>query len=102
MRVFVFYDLPSKTKKERQVYNIFHSFLLKNGFYMIQWSIYCCLARNDDFAKKIIDRISKNTPKEGDVRCLEITENQYQNIRLFAGFRSRQELIASVEEVLEI
>ena len=102
MRVFVMYDLPVVNKKDSIDANKFNAFLMKNGFYMIQESVYCCLARNDDFARKIIDKVSQNTPKKGDVRCFKITEEQYQNIHIFSGQKSTQELLTTMEKVIEI
>ena len=96
------YDLPSVSRRDSHEYNIFHNFLLKNGFYMMQESIYCCLARNDDFARKVIDKVANNTPKKGDVRCLKLTEEQYQNIQVFCGQRSSQELFTTIERIIEI
>lgn len=102
MRILVMYDLPSRTKPDVREYSLFHNFLIKNGFYMIQESIYCCLARNADFTEKIIQKIADNTPKKGDVRCLKITEKQYQEIRLFVGEKSAQELLTTMEPIVEI
>lgn len=39
MRVLCFFDLPVKTKRERKQATQFRSFLIKDGFYMIQFSI---------------------------------------------------------------
>ncbi len=102
MRVFVIYDLPSVTKSNHQMYTQFHGFLIKNGFYMIQESIYCCLARNQDFAQLIVVKVGKNSPKYGDIRCFMITEKQYQNIKIFSGNKSLQEQLAIINPIVEI
>ena len=46
MRVLVFFDLPVLTAKERREYRRFRNELLKNGFIMLQESVYCKLALN--------------------------------------------------------
>lgn len=102
MRVLVIYDLPSLSKKHHKNYSLFHNFLLKNGFYMLQESIYCCLARNHHFTQLIIEKVGKNSPDLGDVRCFAITEKQYQNIKIFTGKKSFQEKIISLDPLLEI
>lgn len=102
MRILLMYDLPSTTVKAQKIYNVFHSFLLKNGFYMIQESIYCCFAKSYMTAKLVIKKVQKNSPKVGDVRCLVITEKQYQEMHFFAGKRSYQEMLFNPDPILEI
>lgn len=41
MRVIVMFDLPVLTAQERRDYTRFRKHLLKNGFLMMQESIYC-------------------------------------------------------------
>ena len=102
MRILLMYDLPSTTKAAQKIYREFNGFLLKNGFYMIQESIYCCFAKSYITAKLIITKVKKHSPKLGDVRCLMITEKQYQEITLFSGRKSFQEELFSPEPILEI
>lgn len=40
MRLFVMFDLPTNTAAERKAAGKFRNFLLKDGFYMMQYSIY--------------------------------------------------------------
>lgn len=40
MRVVVFFDLPTETAEERRDYRRFRAALLKNGFFMMQESVY--------------------------------------------------------------
>lgn len=40
MWLFVFFDLPVKTKPERRTATRFRNFLLKDGYMMIQFSVY--------------------------------------------------------------
>jgi len=39
MWVFVHFDLPTETKKDRKNYTEFRKFLIKDGFMMMQFSI---------------------------------------------------------------
>ncbi len=102
MRILLMYDLPSTTKKAQQIYREFNGFLLKNGFYMLQESVYCCFAKSYMTAKLIVTKIKKNSPILGDVRCLIITEKQYQEISFFSGKPSFQEELFNPEPILEI
>lgn len=40
MRVFVFFDLPTATAAERREYSRFRKSLIKEGFLMMQESVY--------------------------------------------------------------
>lgn len=85
MRVFVFFDLPILTKEERRAYTKFRKFLIKNGFLMIQESVYCKLALNGIAVRTIIDQVHKNSPAGGLVQLLTVTEKQYAKMDLIIG-----------------
>lgn len=65
MRVLVFFDLPVTTSENRRAYVHFRKFLLKNGFLMLQESVYCKLALNSTAVNAIVENIHKNKPEEG-------------------------------------
>ena len=60
MRVLVFFDLPVTTSENRRAYVHFRKFLLKNGFLMLQESVYCKLALNSTAVNAIVENIHKN------------------------------------------
>ena len=47
MRLIVFFDLPMVTDKDHREYAQFHKFLVKNGFIMMQKSVYTKLVINN-------------------------------------------------------
>ena len=73
MRLFVLYDLPVTTDEYRRAYQRFHKFLIKDGYDMLQYSIYCRLCNGHDAIDKHIKRIEYNTPSKGNVRIIKIT-----------------------------
>lgn len=73
MRVLVFFDLPVVKSEHRRAYARFRKFLLKNGFMMLQESVYCKLALNGTAANTIISNVHKNKPEEGLVQLLTVT-----------------------------
>ena len=77
MRVLVFFDLPVLTSENRRAYAKFRRFLLKNGFLMLQESVYCKLALNSSVVNAIVDNVHKNKPEEGLIQLLTVTEKQY-------------------------
>ena len=85
MRVLVFFDLPVTTSENRRAYAKFRKFLLKNGFMMLQESLYCKLALNGTAANVIISNIHKNKPDEGLVQLLTVTEKQYSKMDIIVG-----------------
>lgn len=100
MRVIVFFDLPSVTHSELQIYRKFRKFLISEGFIMMQESVYSKLAMNGTTAKLICDKVKKNTPNDGIVQILTITENQFSGIEYVVG--SRQSMIVDTEKRLII
>lgn len=85
MRVIVFFDLPVITAEQRRVYTRFRKFLIKNGFMMMQESVYCKLALNPTVAESIRDNVKKNKPEAGIVQMMTITEKQFENIEFVTG-----------------
>lgn len=99
MRIMVFFDLPVVTGDQRRAYTKFRKFLLKSGFMMMQESVYCKLALNGTVAKGIIDNVHKNSPGEGLVQLLSVTEKQYAKIDMIVG-SSKSEVLDSDERLV--
>ncbi len=85
MRVMVLFDLPTDTSVDRHNYSKFRRFLIKNGFMMMQESVYIKLAINQNAATSIVDIIKKNKPPLGLVQILTITEKQFSKIEIITG-----------------
>ena len=99
MRVIVMFDLPVITEKERKIATKFRKYLLDEGFIMMQYSVYSRICKNNDNLNKHIKRLKINAPKNGNIRLLQITENQYNNMIMFSGTKSVEEEI-SIENLL--
>ena len=83
--ILAMFDLPTNTKKERKDYTIFRNNPLKDGFTMLQYSVYirhCASKENADVHRK---RIRDFLPPEGEVRLLNITDKQYGRMETFWG-----------------
>lgn len=85
MRLLVFFDLPVKTKKERHVATSFRNFLLKDGYHMLQFSLYTRVCNGMDAVAKHKGRLYARLPDNGSVRLLTITEKQYESIEILVG-----------------
>ena len=77
----IFFDLPMLTREETRCYNKFHKFLLKNGYVMMQYSIYSKILPNKDSVNWHMEVLKKNLPPDGSVMSLCITEKQYAGMK---------------------
>lgn len=101
MRLMVFFDLPMLTDKNRRDYAVFHKFLEKNGFIMMQKSVYTKLVINNVTSKLIRDKVKNNVPSVGLVELLEITENQFARIEYILG-EEQNKTLDSMDRLTEI
>ena len=85
MRILVFFDLPVVKENERKVYAQFRRFLLNDGYDMVQFSVYSRLCNGTDMTNKHLKRLNNMLPSKGSVRCLTITEKQYENMKFLVG-----------------
>lgn len=85
MWIFIFFDLPTETKKERKIYAQFRKNLLRDGFTMFQFSIYLRHCPSRENAEVHIKRVKGWLPKEGYVGILTITDKQFGQMELFRG-----------------
>lgn len=85
MRILVMFDLPVETTEQKREYRRFRNYLIKNGFLMLQESIYSKLALNQTVAESVAKSVRKNKPKEGLVQMLVITEKQFSRMELISG-----------------
>lgn len=99
MRIIVFFDLPVKTKTQRRVATQFRNFLLKDGYFMIQYSVYSRICNGYDDVEKHKIRLRAHKPDNGSVRALVITEKQYEKIELIIGDRVSEEEHAVFEQL---
>lgn len=91
MWVFVFFDLPTETKKNRKDAARFRKDLEKDGFSMMQFSVYVRHCPSKENMDVHIKRIQMAIPPAGQVSILSITDKQYGNILNFQG-KSQQNL----------
>jgi len=80
MWLFVFFDLPVETKKERKAAADFRKSLMKDGFAMLQFSVYSRHCASDESSQVHIKRTSAAVPEKGQVSILKITDRQYGEI----------------------
>lgn len=91
MRLIVLFDLPVVAKEDRKAYTRFHRFLVKDGYDMLQFSVYARVCNGQDAVDKHVARLRANKPGKGSVRYLQITEKQFAAIHVLVGEKRRAE-----------
>lgn len=100
MRMIVFFDLPTLTKADRKNASRFRSFLIKDGYTMLQLSVYSRICKGNDDVEKHAKRLKSLIPKEGSVRLLTVTEKQYVSMEILVGTLKKEEKIGDKQLLL--
>ncbi len=99
MRMIVFFDLPTETMEDRRNYRKFRNGLIKNGFLMMQESVYCKLLMNSTADQAVREAVRKIRPPKGIVQILTITEKQFSKIEFITG-EFHSDIISSDERLI--
>lgn len=99
MWLFVFFDLPVKTREEKRKAAKFRKFLLGDGYTMIQWSVYARVCNGQDSVDKHHMRLEAALPPKGNVRAMQVTDQQYGRIALLVGKKSSKEAGATPKQL---
>jgi len=100
MRVFVFFDLPTNTPKQRKNANKFRKMLIKEGFTMLQFSVYVRVCKGQEIVNKYIAKLEEDLPKEGNIRVLQITDKQYERMKILIGDETPEEKHVGMKQLL--
>ena len=88
MWLFVFFDLPVTLKKDRKAASRFRKDLLKDGYGMMQFSVYIRHCASKESANVHVKRVKSFIPERGQISILQVTDKQYGNIMNFWGKKS--------------
>ncbi len=99
MRILVMFDLPTGTSEERKAYRDFRKAITKNGFFMMQESVYCKMVLNESAKMNTILAVRKVRPNKGLVQILSVTEKQFQKMEFLVG-SSQSEVIDTDERLV--
>ena len=89
MWLFVFFDLPTNTKAERRHAAQFRKALEKDGFTMMQFSVYVRHCASKENLAVHVRRVRKSMPPAGHTSLLSVTDKQYGEILNFWGKAER-------------
>lgn len=85
MRILVFFDLPTETGENKRDYRKFRKVLIKNGFIMLQESVYSRMLITPGAGELVVNVIRKNKPPQGIVQILTVTEKQFSQMEYIVG-----------------
>ena len=86
--VFVSFDLPTETKTDRKRYALFRKSLLKDGFTMLQFSIYARHCNSRENADVHTKRVKSFLPEFGEVMLFTLTDKQFGMMEFFRGIKA--------------
>ena len=83
--IFALFDLPVTTREHRRQYARFRKELLKEGFSMLQYSVYARYCPSEESGLGHRRRISLVLPPRGQVRLVSVTDRQFEKMEVFYG-----------------
>jgi CRISPR-associated protein Cas2 len=83
--LFAMFDLPVDSKEKRRAYTRFRKELLRNGFTMLQYSVYCRYCPSEDASVVYKKHVKRVLPDEGQVRLALLTDRQFGKMEVFFG-----------------
>ena len=76
--IMLMFDLPTTTKREQRQASQFRNGLLKEGFTMLQFSVYTRACISYEQMQKKTKHIEAIIPNHGNVRVFFITDKQWE------------------------
>lgn len=95
MRILVMFDLPTGTKSGRRAYAEFRKFLIEDGYYIEQFSVYTREVLGRDSMNTHLDRLRNNLPPMGSVTAISLTEKQYADRMILLQAPNARQTLAS-------
>ena len=99
MRLLVFFDIPVTTVENRKMATKFRKYLIDDGFYMIQFSVYGRLCNTIENAQEHEKKLKFHLPYSGSVRSMIVTEKQYSTMNILCGEKKKKEKKVSENQI---
>lgn len=90
MWLFTLFDLPVVTKRQKRDYVRFRTFLLREGFSMLQYSVYARYYVSEEATETIRLAIREAIPPEGQVRLVAVTDRQFSRMEVYFGKKRKK------------
>ena len=90
MWLFAMFDLPVTEPELRKEYAQFRKHLLKNGFAMLQYSVYAHFVTDESSEEVYRRRVFEALPSHGQVRLLSVTDRQFGKMEVYVGKKRKK------------
>ncbi len=90
MWAIVFFDLPVTTSEDARAAQHFRSCLIKDGFLMMQYSIYYRCCPSIENANVHLNRVKKMLPVHGNVVLFTLTDKQFEQMEFFSNQKKEE------------
>lgn len=90
MWLMAMFDLPVEDKIDRRNYARFRKALLKDGFMMLQYSVYARYLPSEEAADAHRRTVRSAVPPLGQVRIMAVTDHQFGKMEVFYGRKPRE------------
>ena len=90
MWLIAMFDLPVETAENRRAYTRFRKVLLKDGFMMLQFSVYARYLPSEEAAEAHRRIVKMALPSLGQVRVITITDHQFGKMEVYFGRKPRE------------
>ena len=87
--LFALFDLPVNTRTDRREYMSFRNELLREGFSMLQFSVYARYCPSEESGESFRRRIANVLPPKGQIRLVTVTDRQFEKMEVYYG-RNRE------------
>ena len=85
MWLFAMFDLPVDKPELRREYAQFRAALLKQGFTMLQYSVYVHYVASEDSDETLRRKVHAALPSHGQVRIISVTDRQFEKMEIYVG-----------------
>lgn len=85
MWLFAMFDLPVDKPELRREYSQFRKSLLKEGFSMLQYSVYVHYVRSEESEEVFRRKVFRELPSHGQVRLVSVTDRQFEKMEVYVG-----------------
>lgn len=82
--LLVFFDLPVKTQENRKEAGNFRKEIIKDGYIMLQLSVYARPCPTRDKLETHLRRLKRKVPPDGEVRALMVTDAQWGRMDIYS------------------
>jgi len=90
MWLLAMFDLPVETAENRRHYVRFRASLLKDGFMMLQYSVYARYLASEDAVDAHRRTVRTALPPLGQVRLMAVTDHQFAKMEVFYGRKAKK------------